>query len=36
MAAGKKLTQLGFTQVFEMKGGMFAWKDQSLPTSKKR
>lgn len=36
LAAGKKLTRLGFTQVFELKGGMFAWKDQNLPTTKKR
>lgn len=36
LAAGKKLTQRGFTQVFELKGGMFAWKDQNLPISKKR
>ena len=36
MAAGKTLTQLGFTQIYEMKGGMFAWKDQNLPISKKR
>ena len=36
LAAGKQLTKLGFTKVYEMKGGMFAWKDQSLPVSKKR
>lgn len=36
MAAGKKLTALGFKQVYEMRGGMFAWKDNSLPISKKR
>ena len=36
LAAGKKLTQLGFTQIFELKGGLFSWKDQNLPTSKKR
>ena len=36
MAAGKQLTKLGFAQVYEMKGGMFAWKDQNLPISKKR
>lgn len=36
LTAGKKLTSLGFTQVHEMKGGMFAWKDQNLPITKKR
>lgn len=36
LAAGKKLTKLGFTQVYEMKGGIFAWKDQNLPMTKKR
>ncbi len=36
LAAGKLLTKLGFTQINEMKGGMFAWKDQGLPVSKKR
>jgi rhodanese-related sulfurtransferase len=36
LAAGKKLTQLGFTQIFELKGGMFAWKDSNLPVTKKR
>lgn len=36
LAAGKKLTELGFTQVYELKGGLFAWKDQNLPMSKKR
>jgi rhodanese-related sulfurtransferase len=36
LAAGKKLTTLGFTQVYEMKGGIFAWKDQNLPMTKKR
>jgi rhodanese-related sulfurtransferase len=36
LAAGKKLTKLGFTQIHEMKGGMFAWKDQNLPVTKKR
>ena len=35
-AAGKKLSSLGFTQVFEMKGGMLAWEDAKLPVSKKR
>lgn len=36
LAAGKKLTEMGFTQIFEMKGGIFAWKDASLPVTKKR
>ena len=36
LTAGKKLTKLGFSQVHEMKGGMFAWKDQNLPITKKR
>ncbi len=36
LAAGKKLTALGFKAVYEMKGGMFAWKDSGLPISKKR
>ncbi len=36
LAAGKKLTGLGFTQVYELKGGLFAWKDQNLPVTKKR
>ncbi len=34
--ACKKLVSLGFSQVFEMKGGMMAWEDQKLPVSKKR
>ena len=36
LAAGKKLTSLGCKQVYEMKGGIFAWKDQNLPVTKKR
>ena len=36
LAAGKKLTGHGFTQVYELKGGLFAWKDQNLPVTKKR
>lgn len=36
LAAGKKLTAMGFKQVYEMRGGMFAWKDNNLPISKKR
>ena len=35
-AACKKLHALGFTRVFEMTGGMVAWKEQNLPISKKR
>jgi rhodanese-related sulfurtransferase len=35
-AASRKLCALGFTQVFEMKGGMMAWEDQKLPISRKR
>ncbi|WP_133717637.1 rhodanese-like domain-containing protein [Methylocaldum gracile] len=34
--ACKKLTGLGFTRVFEMKGGMLAWEDQKYPVVKKR
>ena len=36
LAAGKKLTSLGFTKISELRGGMYAWKDQSLPINKKR
>ena len=36
LAAGKTLTKLGFTKVYELKGGMFAWKDYGLPVTKKR
>ena len=35
-AAGKKLVALGFKEVYEMRGGMFAWKDNNLPVSIKR
>jgi rhodanese-related sulfurtransferase len=35
-AACKKLVNLGFTQVFEMKGGMLAWEEDKLPVTKKR
>ncbi len=35
-AASKKLTALGFSQVHELKGGIFGWKDQNLPITKKR
>jgi rhodanese-related sulfurtransferase len=34
--ACKKLSALGFANVYEMKGGMFAWEDQKLPVTKKR
>lgn len=35
-AACKKLSGLGFTQVFELKGGMVAWEEDKLPVTKKR
>jgi rhodanese-related sulfurtransferase len=35
-AASRKLTALGFTEVYEMKGGLLAWGDQKLPVTKKR
>lgn len=35
-AGCKKLSALGFTQVFELTGGMVAWNEQKLPVSKKR
>lgn len=34
--ACKKLSKLGFTQIYEMKGGMLAWQDLKLPVSKKK
>lgn len=34
--ACKKLSALGFASLFELKGGMVAWKEQNLPLSKKR
>lgn len=34
--ACKKLADQGFSQVFELTGGMMAWEDQKLPVSKKR
>lgn len=34
--ACKKLSGLGFTQVFELKGGMIAWEEDKLPVTKKR
>ena len=36
LAAGKKLTSLGYTQISELRGGMYAWLDQNLPITKKR
>ncbi|MGZ8244090.1 rhodanese-like domain-containing protein [Methylomagnum sp.] len=35
-AACKKLSGLGFTQIFEMKGGIIAWEEDKLPVTKKR
>lgn len=34
--ACKKLSKLGFAQIYEMKGGMLAWQDLKLPISKKK
>ncbi|MGX2039159.1 rhodanese-like domain-containing protein [Methylocaldum sp. MU1018] len=34
--ACKKLGGLGFTRVFELKGGMLAWGEQNYPVVKKR
>lgn len=34
--ACRKLTQLGFTEVYEMQGGMVAWEEQKLPVTRKR
>jgi rhodanese-related sulfurtransferase len=34
--ASKKLTGLGFSEVYELQGGMVAWGEQNLPVSKKR
>jgi rhodanese-related sulfurtransferase len=34
--ACKKLVKKGFTQVYEMRGGMLAWQDMKLPISKKK
>ncbi|MGZ8219239.1 rhodanese-like domain-containing protein [Methylomagnum sp.] len=34
--ACKKLSGLGFTQIFEMKGGIIAWEEDKLPVTKKR
>jgi len=32
----KKLTQAGFTDVYDLKGGMLAWEDAKLPMVKKK
>ncbi len=32
----KKLTKAGFTQVYDLKGGMLAWEDEKLPVTKKK
>jgi rhodanese-related sulfurtransferase len=34
--AGKKLAGMGFTQIYELQGGMSLWTEQNLPISKKR
>lgn len=34
--ACKKLHKAGFTQVYDMRGGMLAWEDAKLPISRKR
>jgi len=34
--ACRKLTKLGFAQVYELQGGMVAWEEQKLPISRKR
>ncbi|WP_246628572.1 rhodanese-like domain-containing protein [Methylomagnum ishizawai] len=34
--ACKQLLAQGFTQVFELSGGMLAWEDQKLPVTRKR
>ena len=34
--ACKKLHKAGFTQVYDMKGGMLAWEDAKLPINRKR
>ncbi|MDD2769253.1 MAG: rhodanese-like domain-containing protein [Methylococcus sp.] len=35
-AACKTLTKAGFSQVYEMRGGMLAWSDSNYPITKKR
>lgn len=32
----KKLTKAGFTEVYDLKGGMLAWEDAKLPVTKKK
>jgi rhodanese-related sulfurtransferase len=34
--ACRKLMALGFSQVYELQGGMVAWEEQKLPVSRKR
>lgn len=34
--ACRKLAALGFSQVYELQGGMVAWEEQKLPVSRKR
>jgi rhodanese-related sulfurtransferase len=34
--ACRRLTKLGFTQVYELQGGMVAWEEQKLPVTRKR
>jgi rhodanese-related sulfurtransferase len=34
--ACKKLVKAGFTQVYDMKGGMLAWEDLKLPVTTKK
>ena len=33
---GRKLAALGFTDVYELQGGMVAWEEAKLPVSRKR
>jgi rhodanese-related sulfurtransferase len=33
-AAARKLTQLGFTNVYNLRGGLAAWRQDNLPVSK--
>lgn len=35
-AACKTLTNLGYTRVHELQGGMMGWKDANLPVTRKR
>lgn len=34
--ACRKLTELGFPNIFELRGGLLAWEDRNLPITKKR